>query len=107
MAIFYLAESPLVPDLGSDYYLSPMLSPAALLAQFPRTYMLCGEKDPLVDDTIVFMNRIKAAQTQARKDLDPSLDIQISDPDSMKIKILPGLSHGFFQCYSFLPGFCD
>lgn len=42
MAIFYLAESPLVPDLESDYYLSPVIAPEALLARFPKTYILCG-----------------------------------------------------------------
>lgn len=97
MAIFYLAESPLVPDLETDYYLSPIIAPLALLAKFPKTYMICGENDPLVDDTIIFMNRLRQAQSIARQS-DPSLPA-----DECRVKILPGMSHGFFQCYSFLP----
>jgi hypothetical protein len=42
MVIFYLAESPIVPDFQSDYYLSPIMAPDALLAQFPTMYLLCG-----------------------------------------------------------------
>lgn len=51
MALMYLASSPIKPDLAKDFYLSPLLAPDHLLAQFPKTYLLCGEKDPLSDDT--------------------------------------------------------
>lgn len=47
----YLASSPIKPDLENDYYLSPINAPDSILAQFPKTYLICGEKDPLVDDT--------------------------------------------------------
>jgi acetyl esterase/lipase len=42
------------PDFSTDYLLSPLLAPESLLARFPRTWMLTGERDPLVDDTVIF-----------------------------------------------------
>lgn len=47
----YLAGSPEKPDVSTDYYLSPILATPEMLKEFPRTYFLCGEKDPLIDDT--------------------------------------------------------
>lgn len=93
MSIMYLAESPLIPDLHTDYYLSPILAPNALLAQFPKTFLLCGEKDPIVDDTIIFANRLREAKgaTGAHSE------------EVVRTKILPGLSHAFQQIYAILP----
>jgi acetyl esterase/lipase len=54
MALMYLAESPLKPDFENDFYLSPLVAPNTILALFPKTYLICGEKDPLVDDTGMF-----------------------------------------------------
>lgn len=51
MALMYLAKSPLKPDVTRDFYLSPILAPEVILAQFPKTFIMCGEKDPLVDDS--------------------------------------------------------
>jgi acetyl esterase/lipase len=51
MALMYLANSPVKPDLQNDFYLSPILAPEVVLSQFPKTYIICGEKDPLIDDT--------------------------------------------------------
>ncbi|KAJ1825407.1 hypothetical protein LPJ70_008025 [Coemansia sp. RSA 2708] len=50
------------PDFRSDYYLSPVVAPPSLLARFPPTYFLCGEKDPMVDDTVLFAARIRRAK---------------------------------------------
>ncbi len=52
------------PDFASDYLLCPILAPDVLLARFPKTYFLTGERDPLVDDTVIFsgrLRRVKAA----------------------------------------------
>jgi acetyl esterase/lipase len=51
MALMYLADSPIKPDIRTDYLLSPINTPDTLLAQFPKTYILAGEKDPLIDDS--------------------------------------------------------
>ncbi|KAJ2794243.1 hypothetical protein H4R20_006291, partial [Coemansia guatemalensis] len=53
------------PDFRTDYYLSPLVAPEHLLARFPPVYFMCGEKDPLVDDTVLFAARIRAAKKKA------------------------------------------
>lgn len=68
MALLYLGTSPLPIDLASDYYLSPVMAPDDLLARFPKTFLLCGEKDPFVDDTVVFAGRLRENKQKARKE---------------------------------------
>ncbi|KND00948.1 uncharacterized protein SPPG_04049 [Spizellomyces punctatus DAOM BR117] len=68
MALLYLGTSPVPVDLASDYYLSPVMAPDDLLARFPKTYLLCGEKDPFVDDTVVFAGRLRENKQKARKE---------------------------------------
>lgn len=65
MAILYIGPNRL-PDFQTDYYVSPILAPDALLAQFPTVLINCGEKDPFVDDTVIFAGRIRQAK-QARQ----------------------------------------
>jgi acetyl esterase/lipase len=48
MALLYVGPRNL--DLHTDYHISPIFTPAHLLAQFPPVYMSCGERDPFVDD---------------------------------------------------------
>lgn len=43
MAILYIGPHR-NPDFATDYYISPILAPAHLLAQFPPLLMQCGEK---------------------------------------------------------------
>ncbi|KAJ1663082.1 hypothetical protein IW140_005879 [Coemansia sp. RSA 1813] len=50
------------PDFRADYYLSPLVAPDRLLEQFPPVYFMCGEKDPMVDDTVLFAARIRQAK---------------------------------------------
>ncbi|KAG8903225.1 hypothetical protein FRB99_003578 [Tulasnella sp. 403] len=66
MAILYIGPNQL-PDFERDYYVSPILAPDALLAQFPTVLLNCGEKDPFVDDTVIFAGRIRQAK-QARRE---------------------------------------
>ncbi|KAI8808437.1 Alpha/Beta hydrolase protein [Cladochytrium replicatum] len=68
MALLYLAKSPVTPRFQEDYYLSPVVAPDSILARFPKTYFLCGEKDPFVDDTIVFAGRLRDAKAKAHKE---------------------------------------
>ena len=65
MCILYLGPKH-NPDFSADYYISPILAPSALLAHFPPVLMICGEKDPFVDDTVIFAGRIREAK-RARK----------------------------------------
>jgi alpha/beta hydrolase fold len=72
MAIMYIG--PLRnPDFATDYHLSPILAPSELLAQFPPLLMQCGEKDPFVDDTIIFAGRVREAKRRRKIDLDTEL----------------------------------
>ena len=54
------------PDFKTDYRISPILTPSHLLAQYPPLLMQCGERDPFVDDTVIFAGRIREAK-RARK----------------------------------------
>lgn len=49
MALLYIGPRN-APDMHSDYHISPVFTPANLLAQFPPVYLSCGERDPFVDD---------------------------------------------------------
>lgn len=89
------------PDFESDYLLSPVHAPEDLLAQFPKTYMMCGEKDPLVDDTVIFAGRIRQARRKYRQD--NPLDEEFPSGDGVRVKFLEGISHAFLQMMPFLP----
>lgn len=89
------------PDFDNDYLLSPVNAPQDLLAQFPKTYMMCGEKDPLVDDTVIFAGRIRQAKRKYRQD--NPLDQDFPAGDGVRVKFLEGMSHAFFQMMAFLP----
>ena len=56
------------PDFATDFLLSPLLAPDSLLARFPKVYMLTGERDPLVDDTVIFAGRLRQAHLQKFKE---------------------------------------
>ncbi|KAI1364835.1 alpha/beta-hydrolase [Xylaria arbuscula] len=97
------------PDFSQDYLLSPILAPDALLQQFPKTYFLTGERDPLVDDTVIFagrLRRIKHAYHSERKsrDVEGLEDVaDFDDKDVAEVVLIPGISHGFTQFPSVYP----
>jgi hypothetical protein len=69
MAILYIGPHR-NPDFATDYHLSPLLAPSHVLAQFPPILMQCGEKDPLVDDTVIFAGRVREAKRARKVELD-------------------------------------
>ena len=89
------------PDFSTDFLLSPCLAPDSLLAKFPRTWMLTGERDPLVDDTVIFAGRLrqaKRAEFTTGKEL--GLDWargKFREEDWVNVDLVPGISHGFLQ----------
>ncbi|WPH04230.1 Hypothetical protein R9X50_00711900 [Acrodontium crateriforme] len=95
------------PDFATDYLLSPLLAPEQLLVRFPKTYMLCGERDPLVDNTVIFAGRIREArkhQLQERKELGlVPADTEFDDTKHVEVMLVPGISHGFLQFVSVYP----
>lgn len=72
MAILYIGPHR-NPDFATDYHISPILAPSDLLAQFPPLLMQCGEKDPFVDDTVIFAGRVREAKRARKVELDFAL----------------------------------
>lgn len=119
MAILYVGPKH-NPDFGTDYYLSPILASNALLARFPRLLMTCGEKDPFVDDTVIFAGRIREAKRARKQELlrgkaGAALRMSVpasaaderlmheSEEDWVQMEIMEGWSHGYLQMTSLLP----
>ncbi|CAO3644525.1 unnamed protein product [Mucor hiemalis] len=100
MAILYLGPHA-SPDFEADYLLSPVHAPEDLLAQFPKTYMMCGETDPFVDDTVIFAGRIRQARCKYRQE--NPFDEDYPSGDGVRVKFLEGMSHAFLQMMPFLP----
>ncbi|GFZ46234.1 hypothetical protein JCM24511_04481 [Saitozyma sp. JCM 24511] len=65
MAILYVGPHR-NPNFETDYYISPLLSPPHVLEHFPPVYLICGERDPFVDDTIIFAGKIREAKRKRR-----------------------------------------
>ncbi|KAJ5565580.1 hypothetical protein N7535_007218 [Penicillium sp. DV-2018c] len=95
------------PDFNTDYFLSPVLAPDALLARFPKTYIMTGERDPLVDDTVIFAGRLRQAklhQFRERQDLGLERSNRpFNERNYIEISLIPGVSHGFMQMAGFFP----
>lgn len=99
------------PDFSQDYLLSPILAPDILLARFPKTYFLTGERDPLVDDTVIFagrLRRVKAAfyasgGTRLEYHESDALAEGFDEKDVAEVALIPGISHGFLQFPTIYP----
>ncbi|KAK9239043.1 Alpha/Beta hydrolase protein [Lipomyces kononenkoae] len=95
------------PDFTTDYLLSPVNAPSELLAKFPKVYMICGEVDPLVDDTVIFAGRLREAKRSVMLRYEalamskpPSLQ---SESEFVDVMLIRGISHGFMQIPFLLP----
>lgn len=95
------------PDFTTDYLLCPAVAPEHLLAKFPKTYFLTGERDPLVDDTVVFAGRLRQAKQHLFKErqeagLESSKAV-FNEKNHVEVSLIPGISHGFIQFVSVFP----
>lgn len=72
MAILYIGPHR-NPDFATDYHISPILTPEYLLAQFPPLMIQCGEKDPFVDDNVIFAGRVREAKRARKIELELAL----------------------------------
>ncbi|KAI7095412.1 hypothetical protein KC352_g39102, partial [Hortaea werneckii] len=95
------------PDFATDFLLSPLLAPENLLAYFPKLYLLTGERDPLVDDTVIFAGRLRQAKLQRfqeRQELGllPA-SARFDERQHVEVTLIPGISHGFLQFVSVFP----
>jgi len=95
------------PDFSTDFLLSPLVAPDSLLAYFPKTYFLTGERDPLVDDTVIFAGRIRQAKSNLfRERQELGLEnprAKFNEKDHVEVALIPGISHGFLQFVSVFP----
>ena len=115
MAILYIGPHR-NPDFANDYHLSPILAPDQLLAQFPPLLLTCGEKDPFVDDTVIFAGRIREAKRARKQELlrgkGPGVGLRMSSPpassaderlmsetedDWVQMVLFSDWSHGYLQ----------
>ncbi|WWC85387.1 uncharacterized protein L201_000250 [Kwoniella dendrophila CBS 6074] len=129
MAILYVGPRR-NPDFETDYYISPILSPPHVLAHFPPVYLICGERDPFVDDTIIFAGKIREAKKARRAQAEynsrgqsakygeylqmssgkpkaqldelPDPILRESDDDWVQMRIIEGWGHGFMQMSSLM-----
>jgi len=125
MAILYIGPRR-NPDFETDYYISPILSPPHLLAHFPPVYLICGECDPFVDDTVIFAGKVREAKRGRRAQAEgiaqsksakfgeglrmsssgkidsPDHILRETDDDWVQIRIIEGWGHGFMQMASLM-----
>ncbi|KAF9957918.1 hypothetical protein BGZ65_001787 [Modicella reniformis] len=95
LMVMYIGGDPTL-DHKSNYLVSPIHTPDHILAQYPRTYIMSGEKDPLADDSIIFMAKLRRAKRAASVDL-----------ESDTLRIVTGVSHAFMQMTSIVPEMKD
>ncbi|KAK6345650.1 hypothetical protein TWF718_007560 [Orbilia javanica] len=93
------------PDFTTDFLLSPVVAPVSLLEMFPKCYFLTGERDPLVDDTVIFAGRLRRAKFdlwKRRKELGLERG-SFDEKKHLEVSLIPGISHGFLQMCSIFP----
>ncbi|KAK6504648.1 hypothetical protein TWF481_006587 [Arthrobotrys musiformis] len=93
------------PDFTTDFLLSPVVAPVSLLEMFPKSYFLTGERDPLVDDTVIFAGRLRRAKFdlwKRRKELGLERG-SFDEKKHLEVSLIPGISHGFLQMCSIFP----
>ncbi|KAF3942469.1 hypothetical protein ABW19_dt0201420 [Dactylella cylindrospora] len=95
------------PDFTTDFLLSPVVAPVSLLEMFPKCYFLTGERDPLVDDTVIFAGRLRRAKFdlfKRRKELGLEKSSKNFDEKRyLEVSLIPGISHGFLQMCAIFP----
>ncbi|EXJ85352.1 esterase/lipase [Capronia coronata CBS 617.96] len=95
------------PDFTTDHLLCPAVAPENLLAKFPKTYFLTGERDPLVDDTVIFAGRLRQAKLHLfRERQEVGLEkstAEFDEKDHVEVTLIPGISHGFVSFVSVFP----
>ena len=88
------------------------MTPSEILARFPRVLMQCGEKDPFVDDTIIFAGRLRESKRARLRELDRKKEKgecsemegeewarlgREREEDWVEMALFPEWSHGYLQ----------
>ena len=106
MILLYVGEEN-KPDFATDHLLSPILTPEHILARFPKTYILVGERDPLVDNSNIFAGRLRQAHLQRFRERQElgliSSSERFDKTNFVELEHIPGVSHGFLQFVSVFP----
>ncbi|CDO53386.1 Conserved hypothetical protein. Putative lipase [Geotrichum candidum] len=92
MVLLYTGTDRGSTDFKNEPLMSPLWADETLLAEFPKTYITCGDIDPLVDDSVMFASRLRNAR---RKHVETDRDLATTD--IVEIKLLTAISHGFLQ----------
>lgn len=85
---------------GTDFFLSPSLTPESLLKFYPETLIICGDSDPVLDSNLRFGLRLKMNRVQ----------VQIKTYKYMQHGFLAYANFGFEEVYKSLEdilGFLD
>lgn len=77
----------IIQDPLFDYFVSPLRAPKSLIAELPPVYIHVGSVDPLSDDSIAFVERIKHANNAI----------------PVKLHLIQNVSHAYMQVTSLLP----
>ena len=75
LVLLYLKNSPFDPQINTNYVLSPLLAPDTILDKFPKVSILVGDRDPILDDSIIFCAKLRRAQ---------------KDQDAAQLTVIPG-----------------
>ncbi|KAF5100711.1 hypothetical protein DV451_002474 [Geotrichum candidum] len=92
MVLLYTGTDRGSTDFKNEPLMSPLWADETLLSEFPKTYITCGDIDPLVDDSVMFASRLRNAR---RKHVETDRDLATTD--IVEIKLLTAISHGFLQ----------
>ncbi|KAJ3398730.1 hypothetical protein CcCBS67573_g07769 [Chytriomyces confervae] len=68
ISMLLLGTSPVPIRFDTDYLMAPIVAPDELLARFPKIHFICGEKDPFVDDMIIFGEKVRSAKLKALRE---------------------------------------
>ena len=74
LVLLYLKNSPIDPQINTNYVLSPLLAPNSILQKFPKLSILVGDRDPILDDSIIFSAKVRRAK---------------NDQDSVQLTVIP------------------
>ncbi|ORY45966.1 alpha/beta-hydrolase [Rhizoclosmatium globosum] len=84
ISLLLLGTSPVEISFDTDYLLCPTVAPDELLARFPKIHFICGEKDPFVDDMIIFAEKVRHAKSKAQKEWERMKEVRDSVTSSRR-----------------------
>lgn len=97
MVLLYTGTDRGSTDFKTDPLMSPLWAHESILAEFPKTYITCGDIDPLVDDSVMFTSRLR----NARREFYP--ETEFTNNEIVEINLVTAVSHGFLQFQDVFP----